>query len=69
MKEDFWTEANITKYVQNWKDYRIQVLKYLFLKSDWKEKALKYVAKRAGSKEEGEEIFQNTLIALDQVLL
>ena len=68
MNEDFWTEENITKYVQNWKNYRQEVLRYIFSKSGWREEALKYVAKKSGTEEEGEEIFQNTLIALDQLL-
>jgi len=68
MDEDFWSEENITKYIQNWKAYRIRVLEYIYMQLVWKEKAVHYVLSKSGSKEDGEEVFHNTIIAFDKNL-
>lgn len=62
------TDEDIIKAITGTSESRERVLRYIFHQSDWKVSVVSFVVLNAGTEEDGEDVFQETLILFDQNL-
>ncbi|HQU59773.1 MAG TPA: RNA polymerase sigma factor, partial [Saprospiraceae bacterium] len=68
MKEHQWADEALISAITGTSESREKALQYVFHQTEWKEVVLRFVQQYGGNEQDGEDIFQETIILFDRNL-
>lgn len=66
MSKDQWTDDRIVKAINGTAAERDRALQYIFQESGWERRVIDFVSQNGGNAQDGEDIFQETLVLFDR---